>query len=199
MQVEHPVTELISGVDLVEEQIKVARGNKLSFTQEQLEIKGHALEVRVYAEDSLENFMPSIGTLSTYKRPEGVGIRLDDGFEEGMEVPIHYDPMLAKLITYGKNREEAIQLMIKAIDQYKIEGVATTLPFGKFVCEHEAFTSGNFDTHFVKNYYKPEQITKQYAKEKEIAAMVALKLYLEEKKNVKTPNSNRSNWSKNRV
>lgn len=199
LQVEHPVTELISGVDLVEEQIKVARGNKLSFTQEQLEIKGHALEVRVYAEDSLENFMPSIGTLSTYKRPEGVGIRLDDGFEEGMEVPIHYDPMLAKLITYGKNREEAIQLMIKAIDQYKIEGVATTLPFGKFVCEHEAFTSGNFDTHFVKNYYKPEQITKQYAKEKEIAAMVALKLYLEEKKNVKTPNSNRSNWSKNRV
>jgi len=130
LQVEHPVTELISGVDLVEEQIKVARGNKLSFTQEQLEIKGHALEVRVYAEDSLENFMPSIGTLSTYKRPEGVGIRLDDGFEEGMEVPIHYDPMLAKLITYGKNREEAIQLMIKAIDQYKIEGVATTLPFG---------------------------------------------------------------------
>ena len=199
LQVEHPVTELISGVDLVEEQIKVARGNKLSFTQEQLEIKGHALEVRVYAEDSLENFMPSIGTLSTYKRPEGVGIRLDDGFEEGMEVPIHYDPMLAKLITYGKNREEAIQLMIKAIDQYKIEGVATTLPFGKFVCEHEAFTSGNFDTHFVKNYYKPEQITKQYAKEKEIAAMVALKLYLEEKKNVKTPDSNRSNWSKNRV
>ena len=199
LQVEHPVTELISGVDLVEEQIKVARGNKLSFTQEQLEIKGHALEVRVYAEDSLENFMPSIGTLSTYKRPEGVGIRLDDGFEEGMEVPIHYDPMLAKLITYGKNREEAIQLMIKAIDQYKIEGVATTLPFGKFVCEHEAFTSGNFDTHFVKNYYKPEQITKQYAKEKEIAAMIALKLYLEEKKNVKTPDSNRSNWSKNRV
>ena len=199
LQVEHPVTELISGVDLVEEQIKVARGNKLSFTQEQLEIKGHAIEVRVYAEDSLENFMPSIGTLSTYKRPEGVGIRLDDGFEEGMEVPIHYDPMLAKLITYGKNREEAIQLMIKAIDQYKIEGVATTLPFGKFVCEHEAFTSGNFDTHFVKNYYKPEQITKQYAKEKEIAAMVALKLYLEEKKNVKTPDSNRSNWSKNRV
>ena len=199
LQVEHPVTELISGVDLVEQQIKVARGEKLSFTQNDLKINGHALEIRVYAEDSLDNFMPSIGTLSTYKRPEGEGIRLDDGFEEGMEVPIHYDPMLSKLITYGKNREEAIQLMIKAIGDYKIEGIATTLPFGKFVCEHEAFTSGNFDTHFVKNYYAPEQLKIQYKKEKEIAALVGLKLYLEDKKNLKTASSATSDWSKNRV
>ncbi|WP_394972610.1 acetyl-CoA carboxylase biotin carboxylase subunit [uncultured Croceitalea sp.] len=199
LQVEHPVTELISGVDLVEQQIKVARGEKLPFTQKDLKIKGHALEIRVYAEDSLDNFMPSIGTLSTYKKPKGEGIRLDDGFEEGMEVPIHYDPMLSKLITYGKNREEAIQLMIKAIGDYKIEGIATTLPFGKFVCEHEAFTSGNFDTHFVKNYYAPEQLKIQYAKEKEIAALLGLKLYLEDKKNLKVTASNTSDWSKNRV
>jgi len=199
LQVEHPVSELITGVDLVEQQIKVARGEKLAFSQEDLKINGHALELRVYAEDPLENFMPSIGTLSTYKTPVGDGIRVDDGFEEGMEVPIYYDPMISKLITYGKNREEAIQLMIKAIDDYKIEGIATTLPFGKFVCEHEAFTSGNFDTHFVKNYYSPEQLEEQYTEERRIAALVGLKLYLENQKVVTTPTTVSSNWKKSRV
>ena len=199
LQVEHPVSELISGIDLVEQQIKVARGEKLAFTQEDLKITGHALEVRVYAEDPLANFMPSIGTLSTYKTPVGEGIRVDDGFEEGMEVPIYYDPMISKLITYGKNREEAIQLMIKAIDDYKVEGVATTLSFGKFVCEHEAFRSGNFDTHFVKNYYSPELLEKQYAEERRIAALVALKLYLENDKTLKIPTKVSSNWKKSRA
>lgn len=140
--------------------------------------------------------MPSIGTLSTYRVPEGDGIRVDNGFEEGMEVPIYYDPMIAKLITYGKTREEAIQLMITAIDDYKVEGVATTLPFGKFVCEHEAFTSGMFDTHFVKDYYAPEQIKEQYDEEKGIAAKFALKLYLENQKTLKTPVTVSSNWHK---
>tara|TARA_R110002051_G_scaffold280349_1_gene341958 strand:+ start:14891 stop:16363 length:1473 start_codon:yes stop_codon:yes gene_type:complete len=199
LQVEHPVSELISGIDLVEQQIKVARGEKLAFTQKDLKITGHALEVRVYAEDPLANFMPSIGTLSTYKTPVGEGIRVDDGFEEGMEVPIYYDPMISKLITYGKNREEAIQLMIKAIDDYKVEGVATTLSFGKFVCEHEAFTSGKFDTHFVKNYYSPELLEKKYVEERRIAALVALKLYLENDKIVKIPTKVSSNWQKSRV
>ncbi|MFT7073338.1 acetyl-CoA carboxylase biotin carboxylase subunit [Patiriisocius sp. Uisw_017] len=196
LQVEHPVTELISGVDLVEQQIKVARGEKLEFTQDDLSINGHAIEVRVYAEDPLDNFMPSIGTLSTYKIPVGEGIRVDDGFEEGMEVPIYYDPMISKLITYGKNREEAIQLMIKAIDDYKVEGVFTTLPFGKFVCKHEAFTSGNFDTHFVKNYYTPEKLEKKYTEERRIAALVGLRLYLENQKTVKTPTAVSLNWDK---
>ncbi|MDP2526472.1 acetyl-CoA carboxylase biotin carboxylase subunit [Maribacter dokdonensis] len=199
LQVEHPVSELISGVDLVEQQIKVARGEALAFTQEDLKINGHALEVRVYAEDPLTDFMPSIGTLSTYKIPVGEGIRVDDGFEEGMEVPIYYDPMLSKLITYGKTREEAIQLMIKAIENYKVEGVATTLSFGKFVCEHEAFTSGKFDTHFVKNYYSPEHLEMQYAEERRIAALVALKLYKENEKVLKVPSKNSSNWQKSRV
>ncbi|TDS18891.1 propionyl-CoA carboxylase alpha chain [Maribacter caenipelagi] len=199
LQVEHPVSELISGIDLVEQQIKVARGEKLSFTQDDLKIKGHALEVRVYAEDPLANFMPSIGTLSTYKTPVGDGIRVDDGFEEGMEVPIYYDPMISKLITYGKNREEAIQLMIKAIDNYNVEGVSTTLSFGKFVCEHEAFTSGNFNTHFVKNYYSPEHLEKQYAVERRIAGLVALKLYLENDKTLKIPSKVSSNWQKSRA
>ncbi len=199
LQVEHPVSELISGIDLVEQQIKVARGEELAFKQEDLKIKGHALEVRVYAEDPLANFMPSIGTLSVYKSPVGDGIRVDDGFEEGMEVPIYYDPMISKLITYGENREEAIQLMIKAIDNYKVEGVATTLSFGKFVCEHEAFTSGNFDTHFVKNYYASEHLEKQYTEERRIAALVALMLYLENDKTLKIPSKVSSNWQKSRV
>ncbi|QLG45002.1 acetyl-CoA carboxylase biotin carboxylase subunit [Costertonia aggregata] len=196
LQVEHPVSEIIAGVDLVEQQIKVARGEKLGFTQDDLTIHGHALEVRVYAEDPLANFMPSIGTLSTYKTPVGEGIRVDDAFEQGMEVPIHYDPMISKLITYGKDRAEAIQLMIQAIDDYKVEGVSTTLPFGKFVCEHDAFVSGNFDTHFVKNYYSPEQLEKQYADERNIAAKVGLQLYLKNKKILKTPITVSSNWQK---
>jgi propionyl-CoA carboxylase alpha chain len=196
LQVEHPVTELISGIDLVEQQIKVARGEKLAFTQEDLTIKGHALEVRVYAEDPLENFSPSIGKLSVYKLPTGEGIRVDNGFEEGMEVPIYYDPMLSKLITYGKNREEAIQLMSNAIDHYKVEGIATTLPFGKFVCEHEAFRSGDFDTHFVKNYHSPDQLKQQYTEERKIAALIGLQLYLENQKTLKTPEKTSSNWDK---
>jgi propionyl-CoA carboxylase alpha chain len=198
LQVEHPVTELITGLDLVEQQIKVARGEVLEFSQADLSIKGHALEVRVYAEDPLENFMPSIGTLSTYKTPSGEGIRVDDGFEEGMTVPMFYDPMISKLITYGKTREEAIRLMIDAINDYKVEGVATTLSFGKFVCEHEAFTSGNFDTHFVKNHYSANVLKAKYAEEEHIAALVGLQLYLEHKDKIKVPKATSENWKQNR-
>ena len=190
LQVEHPVTELISGVDLVELQIKIARGEAIPFKQEDLKINGHALELRVYAEDPMNNFLPSVGNLSTYEIPVGNGIRVDNGFEEGMDIPIYYDPMLSKLITYGKTREEAIQLMIDAIDNYKIEGVFTTLPFGKFVCEHEAFRTGNFDTHFVKNYYTPKLLQKGLDQEAKIAALVGLTLYLEDQKKIRVPNSN---------
>ncbi|SEC26141.1 propionyl-CoA carboxylase alpha chain [Tenacibaculum sp. MAR_2009_124] len=186
LQVEHPVTEMITGIDLVEEQIKIARGEKLDFAQEDLTINGHALELRVYAEDPLNNFAPSIGVLETYKTPKGANIRVDDGFEEGMEIPIYYDPMIAKLITYGKNREEAIELMKQAINDYHIKGIETTLSFGKFVCEHEAFTSGDFDTHFVKKYYTPEQLESRYEHEAEIAAKLALQVYLKEQQVLKT-------------
>ena len=187
LQVEHPVTELITGVDLVEQQINIARGEPITINQEDLKIKGHALELRVYAEDPLNDFLPSVGLLTTYRIPKGKGIRVDDGFEEGMEIPIYYDPMLSKLITYGKNRDEAIQLMIEAIDNYKVIGAMTTLPFGKFVCQHEAFRSGNFDTHFVKNYYTPEQLKAGIEEEAELAARIALKLYLEDQKQLRVP------------
>lgn len=187
LQVEHPVTELISGVDLVELQIKVARGETLDIKQEDLKINGHALELRVYAEDPLNDFLPSVGHLDTYQLPKGKGIRVDNGFEEGMDIPIYYDPMLSKLITYGDTREEAIQLMIKAIQEYIVKGVETTLPFGKYVCEHEAFRSGNFDTHFVKNFYSPESLKAETENEAKIAALIAVKQYIEDQKLLRLP------------
>lgn len=188
LQVEHPVSELISGVDLVELQIQVARGEVLQLKQEGLKINGHALELRVYAEDPLNDFLPSVGHLDVYKIPTGEGIRVDNGFEEGMDIPIYYDPMLSKLITYGKTREEAIQLMIKAIGDYHVEGVQTTLPFGKYVFEHESFRSGNFDTHFVKNYYSPEALKSETENEAKMAALIAVKKYLEDQKLLRLPN-----------
>ncbi|MBJ2173337.1 acetyl-CoA carboxylase biotin carboxylase subunit [Aureibaculum sp. A20] len=188
LQVEHPVTELITGLDLVELQIRIARGEELPVKQFDLNIKGHALELRVYAEDPLNNFLPSVGKLETYKIPVGKNIRVDNGFVEGMEIPIYYDPMLAKLITYGNTREEAIALMIEAIDNYHVEGVDTTLSFGKFVFEHETFQSGKFDTHFVKKYYSPEAIKDEIEQEAKIASLLALKIYLEDKKTLRLPN-----------
>lgn len=188
LQVEHPVTEWITGTDLVELQIRVARGEALAIKQEDLKIKGHAMELRVYAEDPMNDFLPSVGRLDVYQLPVGEGIRVDNGFEQGMDIPIYYDPMLAKLITYGETREEAIQIMIKAIEEYQVEGVQTTLPFGKFVFEHEAFRSGKFDTHFVKNYYNADVLKKQMAKEAEIAALVAMRQYFEDQKIVRIPN-----------
>ncbi|MFS4481417.1 acetyl-CoA carboxylase biotin carboxylase subunit [Hyunsoonleella sp. 2307UL5-6] len=187
LQVEHPVTEIISGIDLVELQIKVARGEALHIKQNDLKINGHALELRVYAEDPLNDFLPSVGRLNIYKLPSGKGIRIDNGYEEGMDIPIYYDPMLSKLITHGQTREEAIMLMKTAIDNYKVKGVATTLSFGKYVCEHEAFTSGDFDTHFVKNYYAPEILQKNTKVEAKIAALVALKQYLKDQKKLRLP------------
>jgi acetyl-CoA carboxylase biotin carboxylase subunit len=187
LQVEHPVTEWITGTDLVELQIRVARGEELTIKQEDLKIKGHAMELRVYAEDPMNDFLPSVGHLDVYQLPVGENIRVDNGFEQGMDIPIYYDPMLAKLITYGETREEAIQLMLKAIDGYHVEGVQTTLPFGKFVFEHEAFRSGNFDTHFVKKYYNADVLKNQMAKEAEIAALVAMKQYFEDQKIVRLP------------
>jgi acetyl-CoA carboxylase biotin carboxylase subunit len=178
LQVEHPVTELITGQDLVELQIRVARGEALPMKQEDLNIRGHALELRVYAEDPLNDFLPSVGKLERYRLPEGEGIRVDNGFEEGMQVPIYYDPMLSKLITYGKDRHAAIRRMRDAIAEYVVEGVQTTLPFGDFVCRHPAFTSGQFSTHFVQKYYAPEMLEKEREAEASIAATAALREYL---------------------
>ncbi|MEN2283501.1 acetyl-CoA carboxylase biotin carboxylase subunit [Algoriphagus sp. SE2] len=178
LQVEHPVTEMITGKDLVKEQILIAEGNPLSFSQEDLRINGHSVEVRVYAEDPKNNFLPDIGTLNTYRRPQGPGIRVDDGFEEGMKIPIYYDPMIAKLITHAETRQGAIERMISAIEDYQISGIQTTLSFCKFALKHEAFSSGNFDTKFVEEYFKPEVLEPEFsAEEKELLAALAIEFY----------------------
>lgn len=174
IQVEHPITEEITGLDLVELQIRVARGEELPIKQEDVQLNGHAMEVRVYAEDALANFTPDIGTLHRYKKPVADYIRIDDAYEEGMEIPIYYDPMIAKLVTWGKDREESIERMIKAIDDYEISGLRTTLDFGKFVMKHPAFRSGNFDTNFIKNYFSDPSIllTAQDEEKKALEASV---------------------------
>jgi acetyl/propionyl-CoA carboxylase alpha subunit len=200
LQVEHPVTEMITGIDLVKEQVKVARGEKLSFGQEDLSINGHAIEVRVYAEDPLNNFLPDIGTLETYQRPEGPGVRVDDGFEEGMQIPIYYDPMIAKLVVHGSNRAEAIHKTITAINNYKISGVETTLDFCRFVLKHEAFTSGKFDTNFIKHHFIPEKLLNENQEEAALAAVLSSVLMREKGKlSVTSLNKvNLSKWSLNR-
>ncbi len=175
LQVEHPVTEMITGKDLVKEQILVAEGKKIDFGQGDLTINGHAIEVRVYAEDPQNNFLPDIGRLSTYKRPQGPGVRVDDGFEEGLDIPIHYDPMIAKLVVHDQNREKAIQRMIRAIDEFQITGPETTLPFARFVMEHPCFQNGNFDTRFIEKHFKPKNLKSSFndGEKKVLAALGA--------------------------
>ena len=204
LQVEHPVTELIVGLDLVKQQILIAQGEKLSFKQEDLSIRGHAIEARIYAEDPANNFLPDIGKLICYVRPQGPGIRLDDGYEEGMDIPIYYDPMIAKLVVYGSNRQEAIQRMIRAIDEYIIIGPKTTLSFCRFAMEHEAFKSGNFDTHFISKYFTLDKMNPSVDEEETlIAGLVAVQLH--ESTSSTTANningniSNTSKWKQNRL
>ncbi|UXX78832.1 acetyl-CoA carboxylase biotin carboxylase subunit [Reichenbachiella carrageenanivorans] len=174
LQVEHCVTEEITGIDLVKEQIKIAQGEKISFSQDDLKINGHALEVRIYAENPKTNFLPDIGKLLTYKRPHGPGVRVDDGYEEGMDIPIYYDPMIGKLITKGATRKEAIDRMTRAIDEFQINGIETTLSFCRFAINHEAFVSGHFDTKFVDTHFKPEFLDAGTVEEEQVAAIMAV-------------------------
>ncbi|MBL7944246.1 MAG: acetyl-CoA carboxylase biotin carboxylase subunit [Flavobacteriales bacterium] len=203
LQVEHPVSELITGIDLVKEQIRVARGEKLRFTQDELSINGHALEIRVYAEDPSNNFLPDIGTLETYRTPSGPGVRVDDGFEEGMAIPIYYDPMIAKLIVHAGTRQEAIDRMLRAIADYRITGVQTTLGFCAWAIDHPAFRTGQFDTHFVSSYFQPS-VLKPNAEQQDLeAATIAASWFLEKKTQNASENRPKSNksgaWKVNRL
>lgn len=203
LQVEHPVTEQITGLDLVKLQIKIAEGEKLPFKQGDLKINGHAIEVRVYAEDPANNFLPDIGTLKTYKRPQGHGIRVDDGFEQGMTIPFYYDPMIAKMICHDETRERAIEKTIRAIDEYEITGVETTLGFCNFVMKHDAFRSGNFSTKFVEQYFKPDYLKGNSTTEEEmIAVALATQVMASSKQepvNNSTVAASESKWRKNRL
>ncbi len=177
LQVEHPVTEQITGVDLVKAQVRVAQGEKLWFSQEDLKMNGHSIELRICAEDPANNFLPDIGTLHEYKIPQGFGVRVDDCFEQGMEIPIYYDPMLAKLIVHANTREEAMERMSRAIEDYKISGIETTLPFGGFVMKHPKFISGDFDTKFIENYFTAESLNKEATSEETlVGALLAVQL-----------------------
>jgi propionyl-CoA carboxylase alpha chain len=199
LQVEHPVTEAITGLDLVKLQLHVAAGEKLPFSQGDLQMRGHAIEARVYAEDPSNNFLPDIGTLITYTRPQGHGIRLDDGFEQGMTIPFYYDPLLAKLICHGENREDAIAKMIRAIEEFEITGVETTLGFCDFVMKHDAFRSGNFDTHFVDTHFSSSALQRPAIEEEALIASLLATAVKPNNSPVQPPSHAASAWKKNRL
>lgn len=199
LQVEHPVTELITGLDLVDLQIKVANGEKLPFKQEDISINGHAIECRVYAEDPEDNFLPSTGKLDRHRIPSGPGVRVDSGVEEGSDISINYDPMVSKLCTHAKDRKQAIQKMLRALDEYEVSGVKTTIPFCKFTLQHENFVTGSYDTHFVKDHYSPKSL---YDEEQlEVLAVVSSLLKIKQTSPAKTlvdENESTANWWANR-
>ena len=198
LQVEHPVTELITGLDLVEEQIRVAEGKPLSFGQDDLEINGHAIELRVCAEDPSSDFLPNVGALERYRKPEAEYIRVDDCVEEGYEIPIYYDNMFSKLIVWGKDRAEAIERMKEAIDGYEIDGIKTTLEFGAFVMNHPNFISGEFDTNFIKNYFSGSDLDSLRKEEEQAAALLAVYLTRNDTTIVLPTEERDSDWYSNR-
>ena len=192
LQVEHPVTEQVIGIDLVKEQIHVAQGDRLAITQKQIRQRGHSVECRIYAEDPDNNFMPSPGKVIKLREPNGPGVRVDGYVYEGFDIPIHYDPMISKLVTYGASREEAIQRMIRALDEYQIIGVKTSIPFLKRIMKNRDFREGKYNTHFIDTHQKelfPEDSSENNREIEELAAITALLEYLEDKK-AKTAPSN---------
>jgi len=156
LQVEHPVTELVTGVDLVKEQLRIAAGEPLRFAQEDVERRGAAIECRISAEDPANNFYPATGTISRLRLPSGPGVRFDGGIAQGYEVPIYYDPLIAKLVTWAESRALAIERMHRALNEFVLDGVATTIPFHRWVMASDAFREGDFDTSFVAEYFRPE-------------------------------------------
>ena len=171
LQVEHPVTEYITGLDLVAEQIRIAEGKTLPFKQDALSINGHAIECRIYAEDPAANFIPSPGTVTFHQAPVGVGVRVDAGLQTEGNIPIHYDPMISKVITWGSTRDEATQRMIFALEDYCIAGVKTTRGFCRRVMESAAWQEARLSTHFVDKH--PELLAEKPVPSAEAAAVAA--------------------------
>ncbi len=176
LQVEHPVTEMVTGQDLVEWQIRVAQGEKLPLKQEEVQFHGHAIECRVYAEDPQNQFLPSTGRIVEMQLPDGPGIRVDAGFAAGDEISMYYDPMIAKLIAFAPTRAQAISRMLRALGEYRILGIRTTIPFCMWVLHHPGFRKGEFDTHFVPNEYygSAQEQTSHLTEAEQHAAAVAL-------------------------
>jgi acetyl/propionyl-CoA carboxylase alpha subunit len=176
LQVEHPVTEMVTGLDLVREQIRVAEGRPLSFGQDQVVRRGHAIECRICAEDPANNFFPSTGRLRIVEWPSGPFIRVDSGVQAGDEVSVFYDPLLAKVIAWGADRSEAIERMDRALGELVIAGVRTTAPFCRSVLRDEQFVAGEFDTHFVADRFRPADLDRLQESEV-LAAAVAVALH----------------------
>ena len=197
LQVEHPVTEMVTGIDLAKEQIRIAAGERLSFSQDAIQWRGSAIECRIYAEDPENNFLPSIGKIHSYREPNGIGIRVDSGLAKGDTVSMYYDPLISKLIAWGRNRREAIQRMKRALDEYAISGVQTVIPFHQQVMNHPDFMAGNISTHFIDE--QKEQLFKSNTipeDELETMAILSCLFDYQSKKKVKKilRSSNLSTW-----
>jgi acetyl-CoA carboxylase, biotin carboxylase subunit len=187
LQVEHPVTELVTGIDLVREQINVAAGAPLSFKQEEVSWDGHAIECRVYAEDPDNNFLPSPGKITRLRVPHGNGVRDDGGVYEGAEVSIYYDPMISKFAAYGRNREEAIDRLRRALREYEVGGIKTTLGFFREIVEDEEFIAGNLDTGFIGRWQERRKTAEIAEAEKDLSLLAAVLNYSESRKSTASP------------
>ena len=181
LQVEHPITEMVTGIDLAKSQIEIAAGFPLSFSQEDIRPEGHSLECRIYAEDPDSDFMPSPGKIIHLHTPAGgLGVRDDNGVYEGYEVPLEYDPLLSKLITWGRTRDEAIHRMLRALSEYRVYGIKTTIPFFKRILLHPKFRAGDYNTHFISSLER--ETDGSGPEDKEIALIAAgVKVYSERK------------------
>ena len=205
LQVEHPVTELVTGIDLVREQINVAAGAPLSFSQTDVQWNGHAIECRVYAEDPENNFFPSPGTITFLQSPAGPGIRDDSGVRAGSEVSIYYDPMISKLAAWGRNREEAIDRLRRALDEYQIDGIQTTLPFFRRIIRDHEFIAGQLDTGFITRFWDrawdrthpcvPDVRDQSSSDETRDIALIAAALHYSDQKRAAVNNSSSSSTS----
>ncbi len=202
VQVEHPVTEMITGIDIVKEQIKIASGEEISFEQSDIKINGHAIEARIYAENPFENFIPSYGKIYEYRQPSGFGIRFESGIDQYSEVPIYYDPILAKLIAWGRNREEARVRLINALNETLISGIITNIPFNLWLIENEDFKENRFDTQYI-NRLQQEYENSFWVKAdenylKELSEIISLFSSENQRKEIKVSNQTTSSWIRRR-
>lgn len=197
LQVEHPVTEMITGMDLLKEQIYVAAGKQLSVTQADLKINGHSIEARIYAEDPENNFLPSTGKLTDFQLPSGPGVRVDTGFSRGSVVSLYYDPMIAKLVVWARNRQEAVQRMKRALSEFHIAGVTTNIPLLKTICSNKIYNEGTFNINFIENELKNElnyDVKSPEESEKAAAIFLALMKNRSSSREITKKDSDNNKW-----
>ncbi len=198
LQVEHPVTEMVWGVDLVKEQLRIAQGGKLTMRQEELRPKGHAIECRIYAEDPSKRFAPSPGLIRYMNLPQGPGVRNENGVYSGYTVPVYYDPMLSKLVAHAETREAAIARMKRALAEYRVEGIQTTIPFFSFLMDHDDFRAARFDTGFIDRLLPELDLEHRKDGESQMdAAIAAAAIFaFEETQSVRLPEERDSAWKR---